>query len=92
MPTSFPSQFADILLVKNGMDTPIKFKEDHVSWRDEDGNTLLHYAAWTGNIYLMRQIFDSSKTRKLAEIANKKGATALALAIINSQVCDALEY
>ena len=65
---------------------PIKFKEEHINWRDEDGNTILHYAAWTGNIYLARNIFDSVKGKKIINVVNKKGASALALAIIASQV------
>ena len=54
--------------------------------RDDDGNTILHYAAWTGNIYLARSIFDSAKAKKLISVANKNGAIPLALAIIASQV------
>lgn len=63
-----------------------KIKDEHVDWRDEDGNTLLHYAAWIGNIYLARNIFDSPKARKLVAVSNNKGATPLAMAIIASQV------
>ena len=63
---------------------PFKFTEEQINWRDEDGNTILHYAAWTGNIYLARNIFDNAKS--LIEVANKKGATAIAMAIIATQV------
>ena len=66
--------------------TPLKFKDEHVNWRDEDGNTILHYAAWTGNTYLARNLFDSVKGKKLINVVNKKGASPLALAIIACQV------
>ena len=86
-PTCFPSQYADLLKKLDAPPTtPYKFKEEHVNWRDEDDNTLLHYAAWTGNIYLARAMFDSPKARKMVTVANKKGATPLAMAIIASQV------
>ena len=62
------------------------FKDDHINWRDEDGNSILHYAAWTGNIYLVRNLFDSAKGKKLITVSNNQGATPLAMAIIASQV------
>ena len=71
---------------KHDSPTTLKFKDEHISWRDEDGNTILHYAAWTGNVYLARAIFDSAKAKTLIGVANNKGATALAFAIISTQV------
>ena len=64
----------------------IKFKEDQISWRDEDGNTLLHIAAWRGEIHAARCIFNSIKARKMTSVQNKNGASPLALAIISGQV------
>ena len=63
------------------------FKDEHVDWRDEDGNSILHYASWTGNIYLVRNLFDSAKGKKLITVSNNQGATPLAMAILASQVC-----
>ena len=57
-----------------------------MNWRDDEGNSILHYAAWTGNIYLARNLFDSAKGKLLINEANSKGATPLAMAIIASQV------
>ena len=85
-PVSYPSEFMDIMR-KHDVPQTIKFKDEHINWRDEDGNTILHYAAWTGNIYLARSLFDSVKGKKLINVINKKGASPLALAIIASQVC-----
>ena len=84
-PRSFPSQFMNIMK-KHETPMLIMFTEEQVKWRDDDGNTILHYAAWTGNIYLARSIFDSAKAKKLISVANKNGAIPLALAIIASQV------
>ena len=64
----------------------IKFKEDQISWRDEEGNSLLHIAAWHGEIHAARCIFNSIKARKMTSVQNKKGASPLALAIISGQV------
>ncbi len=86
-PTGFPSQYADLLRKLDSMPAnPPKFKEEHVNWRDEDGNSLLHYATWTGNTYLARAMFDSPKMRKLVSSVNNKGGTPLAMAILASQV------
>ena len=90
-PTSFPSQFMNIMK-KHEFDgqgygpPPVKITDEHVQWRDEDGNTILHYATWTGNIYLARDIFASPKGKALIGVSNKKGATPLAMAIIAGQV------
>ncbi len=84
-PTSFPSQFMNIMRKHERQPPPMKFSDEHINWRDEDGNTILHYAAWTGNIYLARNLFDSAKGKTLIGIANNKGATAFALAIIATQ-------
>ena len=90
-PTSYPSEFMDIMRKHEvPPPSPIKFKDEHINWRDEDGNTILHYAAWTGNTYLARNLFDSVKGKKLINVVNKKGASPLALAIIASQVCFSL--
>ena len=66
----------------------IKFKDEHVAWRDDEGegNTLLHIAAWRGDVQAARCIFNSVKARKMTSVKNKKGATPLALAIISGQV------
>ena len=63
---------------------PFKLTDEQINWTDEVGNTILHYAAWTGNIYLARHIFENAQS--LIEIANNKGATPIALAIIATQV------
>ena len=57
-----------------------------MGWTDEDGNSLLHLAAWHGDVHLARSFFDSVKGRKLVTVANKKGSTPLAMAIIAGQV------
>lgn len=63
----------------------LKLGEDHFNWRDEDGNSIFHYAAWTGNIYLARCLFETARGRNLIETPNNKGATPLAMAIIANQ-------
>ena len=86
-PNNFPSHFGDIM--KKLENPPVLgyiFKDDHINWRDEDGNSILHYASWTGNIYLVRNLFDSAKGKKLITVSNNQGATPLAMAIIASQV------
>ena len=84
-------QYKELFTMLSNPDDPpptIKFKEDHVNWRDEDGegNTLLHLAAWQGNVHLAKSIFNSIKARKLVNVVNKKGASPLAMAIISGQV------
>ena len=64
----------------------MKFKEDQISWKDEEGNTLLHLAAWRGEVNSARCIFNSIKARKLTSVQNKKGVSPLAMAIISGQV------
>ena len=64
----------------------MKFKEEQISWRDEEGNSLLHIAAWRGEIHAARCIFNSIKARKLTSVQNRKGASPLAMAIISGQV------
>lgn len=66
--------------------TPIKLKEDEIGWRDDQGNSMLHLAAWAGDLKLARVVLDSIKGRKLAQVQNEKGATPLAMAIIAGQV------
>lgn len=83
-PTSFPSQFMNIMKKHEGP-VQLKLTEDHFNWRDEDGNSIFHYAAWTGNIYLARALFESARGRNLIETANNKGATPVAMAIIACQ-------
>ena len=91
----YPKQYEDLFkgVIENKTEAVvqppvIKFKEEQVSWRDEDneGNTLLHIASWRGDITAARCIFNSIKSRKLTSIQNKKGATPLAMAIISGQV------
>ena len=72
--------------------TPIKLKEDQISWRDDQGNSMLHLAAWNGDLKLARAVFDSIKGRKLAQVQNEKGATPLAMAIIAGQVFRAIAH
>ena len=81
---SFPSQFMNIMKKHETPPPPIKLTDEQINWRDEDGNTILHYAAWTGNIYLARTIFEDAKS--LIGVQNKKGATPMAMAIIATQV------
>ena len=64
----------------------LKITEALVSWRDDDGNSLLHLSAWKGRIQTSRVFFDSVKGRKLVTVQNRKGAVPLAMAIINGQV------
>ena len=63
---------------------PFKLTDEQINWKDEVGNTILHYAAWTGNIYLARHIFENAQS--LIEVVNDKGATPIALAIIATLV------
>ena len=63
-----------------------KPKDEVVQWRDAHENSLLHLAAWRGDLRLCRALFDSVKGRKLVAVQNDQGATPLALAIINAQV------
>lgn len=64
----------------------MKFKEDQISWKDEEGNTLLHIAAWRGEVNSARCIFNSIKARKLTSVQNNKGVSPLGMAIISGQV------
>ena len=66
--------------------TPVKFKEDQMSWRDDKGNSVLHIASWNGDIKLARALFDNVKGRKLVACINTLGATPLMMAIIGGQV------
>ena len=70
----------------------LKITEALVSWRDDDGNSLLHLSAWKGRIQISRVFFDSVKGRKLVTAQNRKGAVPLAMAIINGQVNLVLRY
>ena len=86
-----PKQYEDLFgaIPENKAEPPtIKFKDEHVAWRDDEGqgNTLLHIAAWRGDVQAARCIFNSVKARKITSVKNKKGATPLALAIISGQV------
>jgi len=84
-----PKQYEEVfgMLKDHKGDLPvIKFKEEQISWRDEDGNTLLHLAAWRGEVHAARCIFNSIKARKLTSVQNQKGASPLAMAIISGQV------
>ena len=63
-----------------------ELRDKHISWSDEDGNTLLHLAAWHGDLNLVRSFFENIRGRKLVTATNKRNATPLALAIINGQV------
>ena len=88
-PKSFPTHFGDIMKKYNGDAPPLLgyiFKDEHIEWRDEDGNTILHYATWTGNVYLTRNLFDSNKGKRLINVQNNRGVTPLAMAIIASKV------
>ena len=89
-PKSFPNEFEDLLKPVDpdqGLPAqPVKITDALVAWRDEEGNTLLHLAAWKGRIHLSRAFFDSVKGRKLVTVQNRKGAVPLAMAIINGQV------
>ena len=75
---------------KSGSDISPPFqelREKHLGWLDEaDSNTLLHLAAWHGDLNLVRSFFESVRGRKLVTATNKKNATPLALALINGQV------
>ena len=87
--SKYPKQYEEIfgfLKDHKGELPVIKFKEDQIAWKDEEGNSLLHLAAWRGEIPASRCIFNSIKARKLTSVQNKKGATPLALAIISGQV------
>ena len=64
----------------------VKITDALVSWRDDDGNSLLHLSAWKGRIQISRAFFDSVKGRKLVTVQNRKGAVPLAMAILNGQV------
>lgn len=64
---------------------PLKIKEDLIAWRDVQGNSMIHVAAWNGDLALVRAVCDSIKARKLVALANLRGATPLALAIISGQ-------
>ena len=86
-----PKQYEDLFggVPENKAEPPtIKFKDEHVAWRDDEGegNTLLHIAAWRGDVQAERCIFNSVKARKMTSVKNNKGATPLALAIISGQV------
>ena len=63
-----------------------ELREKHMGWVDEDGNSLLHLAAWHGDLNLTRSFFENIRGRKMVNAANKRNATPLALAIINGQV------
>ena len=86
---TYPKQYEDLFCgISEGKTDPptIKFKDDHVAWRDDEDNTLLHIAAWRGENQAARCIFNSIKARKMTSLQNKKGATPLAMAIISGQV------
>ena len=86
-----PKQYEDLFGMLKGHkgELPVmKFKEDQISWKDEEGNTLLHLAAWRGEVNTARCIFNSIKARKLTSVQNKKGVSPLAMAIISGQVVD----
>ncbi|XP_040571104.1 uncharacterized protein [Lepeophtheirus salmonis] len=70
----------------------IKMKEKYTNWRDDNQNSLLHLAAWNGNLELCRWFFDSPRGRKLCSVQNDNGATPLALAIINGQIQSVEEF
>ena len=50
------------------------------------GNSVLHLLAWKGDVPLARLVLDSIKGRKLVGVQNEKGATPMALAMVNGKV------
>ena len=64
----------------------MKLKDDDVKWRDPLGNSVLHLLAWKGDVPLARLVLDSIKGRKLVGVQNEKGATPMALAMVNGKV------
>ena len=85
MPDIF-DEFIDKIEQRTEGQAVVKIKEDLIAWRDEQENSMLHLAAWNGELKLARAVFDSIKGRKLTTTQNKLGATPLALAIIAGQV------
>ena len=52
---TFPTQFMEFLKASAGEEAVVILWDEHLEWRDErTGATLLHVAAWTGNINLFR--------------------------------------
>ncbi len=95
---ALPPQFADLEkkvaeMCERGsnpsgpLPAPVRLKEDLASWRDGDGNGLLHLAAWRGDLRMLRAALESGvKGRRMTAAQNDDGATPMAMAIIAGQV------
>ena len=76
----YPTEFVPLLSENQ------RFREEHLNWRDENENSILHLIAWRGDVTSARVIFDQVKARKtLIPSRNKQRATPLTMAVVSGR-------